>query len=42
MTAPVTSGQIQALQISRRKAGIDDDTWRARLLQSRASAAPRR
>lgn len=31
MIAPITTDQIRALQASRRKAGISDDDWRARL-----------
>jgi hypothetical protein len=31
MTAPVTSGQIRALQTARKAAGFDDDTWHDRL-----------
>lgn len=32
MTALITTDQIRALQATRRKAGIDDDAWHARLL----------
>lgn len=31
MTAPITSDQIRALQATRRKAGLSDDDWHARL-----------
>lgn len=31
MTVLITTDQIRALQATRRKAGIDDDAWRARL-----------
>lgn len=31
MIAPITTDQIRALQASRRKAGISDDDWRAKL-----------